>query len=281
MDPAMPPDALPPQLPVPESPVPDASVSARDPAAPAQGDGQGAGQGTGQGAAGLPPLGPRSSAADLAYAYLRQAIITLALPPGTALSRPGIAAHLQVSQTPVREALLRLQEEKLVEVVPHSATRVACIDLDDARQGHFLRLAVEVEMVRQQARQAAAGGGPEGLARALPAHLARQRALLAVGDEPGFAAADDAFHAAFYAAAGMSGLWRMIHTHSGHLDRLRRLHLPSPGKAEAILRAHEALAGAVLGGRPEEAEALLRAHLSDTFTRVEEIRRAHPVFFSL
>ena len=94
----------------------------------------------------LTPLGPRRSAAEIAYDQLRQAVITLALPPGTILSRADLAARLGVSQTPVREALIRLQEEGLIDVVPHSATRVARIDLASARETSFLRLSVEVEI---------------------------------------------------------------------------------------------------------------------------------------
>jgi DNA-binding GntR family transcriptional regulator len=222
----------------------------------------------------LAPLGRRRSAAEHAYEALRGALVSLALPPGAVVSRAAVAARLGVSQTPVREALIRLQEEGLIEVVPHSATRVSRIDLAGAREAGFLRLAVELEIVRRLA-----GARDAALAAALRAGIARMRELLARGDEAGFSAADDAFHAALYAAAGVPGLRELVRGRSGHLDRLRRLHLPSPGKAEAVLRDHEALAEAILGGAPERAERLLRGHLSGTFAEAERIRAEKPGFF--
>jgi len=222
----------------------------------------------------LAPLDRPRSAADTAFATLREAIITLALPPGTLLARAAIAARLGVSQTPVREALIRLQDESLIEVVPHSATRVARIDLANARQAHFLRLAVELETVRRIARSR-----PPGVALRLAEELASLRALLARGDLAGFANADETFHAALYAAAEVPELWDLIRSRSGHLDRLRRLHLPTPGKAEAILREHEALSEALTAGDAPRAEAALRTHLSGTFAEVESIRQSHPGYF--
>ncbi|MCW8088397.1 GntR family transcriptional regulator [Roseococcus sp. MDT2-1-1] len=216
---------------------------------------------------------PRISAAELVYRRLRSAILSLALPPGATLARAELAARLGLSQTPVREALLRLHEEGLVEVVPQSATRVARIDLDAARQAHFLRLAVEVELVRRLAQEGAA------LAQILPKELERQRALLEGGDEAGFSDADADFHAALYEAGGVEGLWHLVRSRTGNLDRLRRLHLPAPGKAEAILAEHCALAEAILGGRALEAEDRLRGHMSGTFAQVEDIRRAYPEYF--
>jgi DNA-binding IclR family transcriptional regulator len=125
------------------------------------------------GLAGLPSLGRRRSAAETAYEALRAALISLALPPGTVLSRSAVAARLGVSQMPVREALIRLQEEGLIEVVPHSATRVSRIDLASAREAGFLRLAVELEIVRRLASAPA----DAALAAALRAELARIRRL--------------------------------------------------------------------------------------------------------
>lgn len=228
-------------------------------------------------ATGLPaltPLGPRRSAAEIAYDQLRQAVITLALPPGTVLSRAALAARLGVSQTPVREALIRLQEEGLIEVVPHSLTRVAKIDLSSAREANFLRLAIEVEIVRRLAQ-----APTPVLAASLRAEVARLRELHAQGDRDGFAMADEAFHGLLYAAAGVPGLRDLVRSRSGHLDRLRRLHLPSPGKTEQIIADHAAVAEAIIVHAPEAAERHLRQHLSGTFAEIERIRTTAPEYF--
>jgi DNA-binding GntR family transcriptional regulator len=225
--------------------------------------------------AALAPLGPRRSAAEVAYETLRDALISLALAPGTVLARGAIATRLGTSQTPVREAMIRLQAEQLIEVVPHSATRVSRIDIAHAREAQFLRLSVELEIVRRLAE-----APTPALAATLRGELARMRAFLAAGDQAGFAAADEAFHAALYAAAGVPGLRDLVRSRSGHLDRLRRLHLPAPGKADAVLREHEALAEAILGADRAQAETRLRAHLSGTFAEAERLRAATPHLFT-
>jgi len=222
----------------------------------------------------LAPFGRRPSASDFAFDSLRRAILDLALPPGTLLSRPGLAARLGVSQTPVREALIRLQAEGLVEVVPNASTRVARIQVESAREAHVLRLALEVEVVRRLAE-----AGDPALAGTLRGLLAEQEALLGRGDHAGFAAADEAFHAALHEAAGIPALWDLVRSRSGHLDRLRRLHLPAPGKAATILQEHHRLAQALAGRDAAGAERILRAHLSGTFARIEAIRAEFPAYF--
>jgi DNA-binding GntR family transcriptional regulator len=214
------------------------------------------------------------SAAEFAYRSLRTAILSLALPPGTLLSRVTLATRLGVSQTPVREALIRLQDETLIEVVPHSATRVARIDLDNARQALFLRRALELEVVRTLARD------PDAVpAEALHEELDRQQQLLAARDEGGLSGADTRFHELLYAAAGVSSLWELVRSRSGHLDRLRRLDLPTPGKAEAVVTDHRRILAAMLAGDAPAAEAALHAHLSGTFARLEAIRATRPEYF--
>ncbi|MDJ0390969.1 GntR family transcriptional regulator [Roseomonas sp. E05] len=226
-------------------------------------------------AAPLQPFERRPSAGEFAYGSLREAILSLALPPGTPLSRTALAARLGLSQTPVREALMRLQAEGLVEVVPSASTHVVRINLASAREALFLRRAIEREMVQQLAE-----APPAGLAERLRAHLAAQQELLERGDHAGFSAADDAFHAMLYDAAGIGGLWEMVQRRSGHLARLRRLHLPVPGKARTVLQEHGALAETILAGDSVAAEMVLRRHLSDTFGRLDEIRAAHPGYFA-
>ena len=186
------------------------------------------------------------------------------------LSRAALQAEFGVSQTPVRDALMKLEQEGLVEVYPQHATLVARIDVGAARQAHFLRLAIEAEAVRRIAAQPS-----ETLLADLKRIVAEQKRL-EPGDTDGFAEADRAFHRALYEAAGVPDLWQLVRRHSGHIDRLRLLHLPLPGKMSAIIRDHEAIVAAVARGDADAAAAALRRHLSGTLSIVDEIRRQHP-----
>lgn len=202
---------------------------------------------------------------------LREAILDLDLVPGTVLARQALAEQFGVSQTPVREALLRLAEEGLVEVYPQHATLVSRIDLQAARQAHFLRRSIELELVRELALQR-----PTGLVDALQRQVALQQALAQAQQYGEFVAADRRFHQLLYEAAGMLALYDMVARVSGHVDRLRRLHLPTAGKTASILRDHAAITAGISAGDAAAAQQALRQHLSGTLSAVEEIRRQFP-----
>jgi DNA-binding GntR family transcriptional regulator len=222
----------------------------------------------------LKSFGQRQSAAEFAYEQLREAVISLHLEPGAVIARGAIAQRLGVSQTPVREALVRLQEERLIEVIPQSATRVSKIDLASAREAHFLRLSVELEIVRRLSQRPS-----PNLSGALQTQLAQMQAALAAGDHTAFTAADEAFHSALYQAAEVPDLQVLVRRRSGHLDRLRRLHLPAPGKADAVLIEHKDLTDAITAGDMARSEQCLRAHMSGTFAEIEQLRRTTPHYF--
>lgn len=202
---------------------------------------------------------------------LRDAILSLELVPGTVLARQELADLFGVSQTPVREALLRLSEEGLVDVFPQHATLVSRIDIAAARQAHFLRRSIELELVHQLAQEA-----PAGLVEQMKVTIAQQAALASAQRYGDFVAADRAFHRLMYEAAGVPGLWELVGRNSGHVDRLRRLHLPTAGKTEAILRDHRAIVRGIAAKDPAAAQAALRKHLSGTLSAVDEICRQYP-----
>jgi len=67
--------------------------------------------------------------------------------------------------------------------------------------------------------------------------------------------------------------------HSGHIDRLRRLNLPDPGKVAEVLKQHEQILRAVEDRNEAAAETAIRSHLSGTLAASEEIRRKYPDYF--
>jgi DNA-binding GntR family transcriptional regulator len=110
--------------------------------------------------------------------------------------------------------------------------------------------------------------------------IALQRQFAEAGDIAKFMAADDEFHQKLYAGAGKSELWTLVKNRSGHIDRLRRLHLPSPGKAQDIVRHHQLIATAIAANQPDEAQRHLRDHLSGTLGYLAEIRVRFPEYLS-
>lgn len=214
-------------------------------------------------------------AAPQVYDSLREMIVSLELAPGSTLVRNDIATQFGISQTPVRDALQRLQHEGLVDIFPQAATQVSKIDLASATQAHFLRRSLETEMVRLLAEQRK----PAVLAR-LRGWIAQQVELAAARDYEGFSQADHAFHLEMYAATGQEALHQLVRSLSGHIDRLRRLHVPTRGKMQRIIADHTAIVDAIAAGSVRRAQDSLREHLSGTLAQADQIRKAHPDFFS-
>jgi len=222
-----------------------------------------------------PRLDRSRQAAPQVFEHLRELIVSLELAPGTVLSRADLAERFGLSQTPIRDALIKLGEEGLVDIYPQHATVVSRIDIDSAKQAHFLRQAIEAEVVRTLAGHA----GDELLAR-LRAQIDVQAALMGGQSYREFIAADQAFHRLMYVAAGVPDLFDLVRRRSGHVDRLRLLHLPSAGKERAIVRDHRRIVEAIAGGDADAAQASLREHLSGTLSKVDEIRRSHPEYLA-
>lgn len=210
-------------------------------------------------------------AAPQVFESLRQQIITLALLPGTVLSRTSLMEQFGLSQTPIRDALLKLAEEKLVDIFPQHATVVSPIDLRLANQAHFFRRSIELEVARALALK-----DDKRFMSKIRGIFAEQQAALEAHDLVGFAEADQTFHRQLCEAAEVPDLWHLVRSRSGHIDRLRQLHLPVPGKAEAILRDHAQIIEAIAAGDAEGAQQAVRTHLSGTLMQVDDIKQRYP-----
>ncbi len=216
----------------------------------------------------------RSPVVQRIYADIRDMIVDLRLPPGSLISKNQVAREFGVSPTPVREALLRLEDQGLVDIFPQSRTMVSLIDVQHAREGFFLRRSVEVEIARTLAPVFT-----ESQAADLRALIARQEVELQAGDLSAFTAYDDLFHARIYEFAGFGGLWHLVRAQQANLDRLRRLHLPGEGKGRAILAGHESIVTALASGRPDAAERAVRSHLGASIAATDAIRARYPGYF--
>lgn len=198
--------------------------------------------------------------ADQIYEYLRRAIVRLDLLPGAPIQEKDIAERFDVSRTPVREALQKLSEEDLVDILPHSGTWVSRISFSVAEEGFILRRALEVESVRRAAELA-----NEQDAQALGGSVARMRVILAEGRLEDYLEEDDAFHSLIAKISGYPRIWKFITLAKVHLDRMRQLSAPVPGHLAEVTEQHAAIAQAVQRGNAMQAELAMRIHLDSSF----------------
>ena len=209
------------------------------------------------------------------YDHLRSQIISIAIPPGASLPRAQLAESYGVSQQPIREALLKLEEEGLVDTFPQSSTKVSRIDMRSVHEARFLRISIELEAVRNLALAA-----KELDFLAIEMLLVQQEKYLERNNIPAFAEADREMHRTMLELAGVAGLWSVIRSRSGHLDRLRNLHLPTPGKTRSVVDEHRKFIKAIIAGDAAAAQDALRAHLSGTIASVDDLRERYPDFMT-
>lgn len=203
--------------------------------------------------------------------YLRERILALDLKPGAVLSRAALQEQFGLSQTPVRDALIMLEDEGLVTVYPQYATLVSRIDIDLARQTHFMRRAVESDAVRLLASEKSAATSARALARANE-RVAEQAVRK---DHARFLIADGEFHRTIFELADILELWPILRRHSGHLDRLRMLNLPNVGMEE-VVHLHDRIVDAIAARDPDAAVEALRHHVSKTLSMIDSIRAQYP-----
>lgn len=215
------------------------------------------------------------TAAQLVHRRLRDDIVSMRRRPGDIIFEREIALDARVSRTPVREALLRLADEKLIEIVPKSGTMVARIPAEILPEIIIARAALEAVAVRAAA-EVARGSDVAGL----KAIIERQREALAVGDADGFHAADELMHRAIAEAGRLPGLWAMIVQIKVQLDRYRRLTLPQPHRMERALAEHETIVEAIAAHDANTAVAAMERHLDGLQVSLAPIRDLNPDYFS-
>lgn len=210
------------------------------------------------------------------YTDLRRRIITLELPPDTTLSRTELTDTYGVSQTPIREALQLLRQEGLVHIHPQSKTVVTRIDAPKIFEAHFLRVALETEVCRELA------SAENGATVSRAASIIRMQEAVAGDPEQlaVFQELDELFHRTLFVGLGRGALQTLVRERSGHLERVRRLHLPERGKILSILDGHRAIVAAIGAHDAEGAIGAIREHLSQTVARVEDLRREFPDYFA-
>lgn len=215
----------------------------------------------------------RPLVADQVFDALHAGVLSLSLPPGTKLSEADVARQMRVSRQPVRDAFYRLSRLGFLLIQPQRATTVSQIHVQDIRKARFIRMAIEVEVMRR-----AASGMTDTDCEMLNQTLADQRAAVAQGDRARFHRLDDQFHQQLCAAAGVGFVWDTIRETKAHTDRVRFASLAF-GSARA-LDEHGRILAALRKGDAAGAEAELRAHLGQIEAIITALRASQPSWFA-
>lgn len=193
------------------------------------------------------------SRAEYVYYSLRYRIRNGELRPGDRLREVDLAKQLNVSRTPIREAIHRMESEGLVEIAPSRGVMLTQLDQQQVRELYALRASLEGTAARFAAQHATAG------------EFALMRELLnsSPEDDNSIVAArsNQLFHQSIYDAAHNRYLMRALHQLGDSLALLPGTTFQTPGRAAAARREHTAVLDAMEKRDVDKAEQLMRSHI--------------------
>ena len=193
------------------------------------------------------------------YHALRERIVTLQLAPGEQVSDKALSQEFRVSRTPVREAILRLAEEKMVYILPNSGTFVSPIQPDALNNAHFIRRTLECASLRESRPFSKA------TQRRLRALFREQTQAETSADPAEFYKLDDAFHRFLMEATDHAEAWLTVDRVKAQIDRVRYLAVSDGRRKGSVLEQHARIVDAVEAEDPAQTAGAMEAHLNDSF----------------
>jgi DNA-binding GntR family transcriptional regulator len=212
------------------------------------------------------------SLADEVYAQLKSDLANFVLVPGDRFSENEICERLSVSRTPVRQALVRLQQEGQVEVLFRNGWRVLPFDFRRFDQLYDLRLLIETESVQRLCE-----GRVMGDPAVSQAVLAELSAVWLVpkskrsNDGQQICDWDEAFHCGLVEATGNAEMLRVHRDITDRIRVIRKLDFTQHPRIEATYEEHGKILKAILSQRTEHSRMLLQAHVEGSLLEVRKI----------
>lgn len=220
----------------------------------------------------FPQLDSAASLGPQLHTALRKLIVTNVMQPGGNISVVDLAKTLSISRQPIRDALIKLAEEGLVEIRPQRGTVVRKIDYNAVLDARFVREAIEADIVKIVAQNVT-----KDMVSQLRAQIRDQRN--AGQENPAkFTQLDENFHKTLAVFAGKASTWSFVEGLRSQMDRVRYLsltHFP----VNRLIDQHSAIVDEIEAGSVPGAEDALRTHLREILLDLPTILETVPEFF--
>ena len=216
----------------------------------------------------------QGSLTNRTFLAIREAIMELNFLPGEIIRKHDICNALGVSRSPVSEALAKLRNEGLVEVVPQSGTFVSIFSLQDINEGAFLREAIELACI-----EILASNISEQQLIDLNRNLKLQKVLAESDDYQGFYQLDAKMHGMIMDFTGYKNLAKVTKTGWVQVDRARQLLLPVDGRLKKAFQEHRAVIKALEQNDVALAREKMRTHLNQLILLLTPLEKKHPHLF--
>ncbi|MGM9892627.1 GntR family transcriptional regulator [Limosilactobacillus sp.] len=211
-----------------------------------------------------------------AYNIIIKKIINAEYEPGQKISEKKIEEDIDIGRTPVREALLQLRQENLINVIPQSGTYISKIDMKEVLDARFVRASVEQRIMRN----ATTVRFTQEQINHFDQILSKQYLIMREDNFTKFLTIDDEFHRYFYVITDHLRIWNWLKRINVQFDRFRFLRLKVEGLSwVSLIDEHKAILNAVRERDINEVERLSANHMHRMLTEEDSLIKAFPNYF--
>lgn len=217
----------------------------------------------------------RQQGRSVAYTMLKDAIQYLDLMPGSMLVESELIQNMGMGRTPIREALIRLSEEMLVNIFPQSGTYVAPISFELSREVAYMRHLLDRDVCLKLCAE------KTKLQDSLDEQLYFMRSAIKRDDVAEYIRQDNELHGAMFRLAGHAAIWTIISNSRAHYNRVLMLDLQGEGKLDQSFQEHQELINYIETGNRKDLDKILAHHHDHNPSREfeQEIRQKYPKYF--
>ena len=216
----------------------------------------------------------KESNREYALRVIKENIVNLQLAPGSMISEQDIANELNLSRTPVHEAIQELSNTKIIEILPQRGNHVSFIDMAHVEEAIFLRFTIESEITAMACNMAT-----EADIQHMEENVTLQHFYYEKNNLDKIMELDNAFHEIMYRITNKMQCHYMVRLMSIHYDRIREINLHS-FDPERIIKEHEEILETIKNRDPEAARKALSKHLSRHVIQEDEIKKKFPQYFA-
>ncbi|MDR1378261.1 MAG: GntR family transcriptional regulator [Synergistaceae bacterium] len=207
---------------------------------------------------------------ELVYEYLKSAIGTGEIPSGRRLNESELALKLNISRTPIREAIRKLESDGLVEAIPRRGVVVRDVDMTEIIEIYMIRQALEVMAFKAAAERIT----PKELKKARK-YLCDAETLLSKKEFEEYFLVNELFTNVVIKAGHLPKITQLIASYRDQLRRYRKITLSEPHRQQKVIRQHSDILDAIENHDVEKVGDLVFQHLEDALEVCRRNNNAH------
>ncbi len=208
------------------------------------------------------------------YKSLKNSIQFLEIKPGSLINEAELVAKMGVSRTPIREALIRLSDEMLVDIFPQRGTYVSKIDIKLVKEMAYMRHVIETDILMNLCKEKA------DIGKLVDMNLHSMEYSVKTKDIIGYVKLDDEFHRLLFSYDNHEIIWDIIASTRMHYVRILMLDMSLPNSLEESYQDHRLIVDYIRKGDKKSLQQILDTHHDhDIMKREEDIKKIHSEYF--